>query len=37
MAQKAPGKAHRKGLALLQVADMFRDEDAAQAWVAERR
>ena len=34
---KAPGKAHRKGLALLQVADMFRDETAAKAWIAECR
>ncbi len=37
MAQKAPGKAHRKGLTLLQVADMFGDETAATQWVAERR
>ena len=26
MAQKAPGKAHRKGLTLFEVAEMFRDE-----------
>ena len=37
MAQKAPGKAHRKGLTLLQVADMFRDEEAAKTWIADRR
>ena len=37
MAQKAPGKAHRKGLTLLQVADMFRDEAEAEKWIAERR
>ena len=36
MAQKAPGKAHRKGLTLLQVADMFGDEAQAEAWIAER-
>ena len=37
MAQKGPGKAHRKGLTLLEVADLFRDEEAAVAWIAERR
>ena len=37
MAQKAPGKAHRKGLTLLQVADMFRDEESAMAWIEKRR
>ena len=37
MAQKAPGKAHRKGLTLLQVADMFRDEEAACAWLEKHR
>ena len=37
MPQKAPGKAHRKGLTLLQVAEMFRDEAKAEAWIAERR
>ena len=37
MASKGPGKAHRKGLTLLQIADMFRDEEAAIAWIAERR
>ena len=37
MAKKAPGKAHRKGLTLLQVADMFRDETGAEAWIAELR
>lgn len=37
MAQRAPGKSHRKGLTLLQVADMFRDEDAAKTWLAEAR
>ena len=33
MAQKAPGKAHRKGLTLLEVAGTFRDEDAARKWI----
>ena len=37
MAQKAPGKAHRKGLTLLQVADMFRNETDAEKWIAVRR
>ena len=32
-----PGKAHRKGLTLLEVADMFRDEDTAKAWIAQQR
>ena len=33
----APGKAHRKGLTLLEVADMFRDEDTARKWIADLR
>lgn len=37
MAQKVPGKAYRKGLTLLQIADMFRDEADAKAWIAEQR
>ena len=37
MAGKAPGKAYRKGLTLLQVADMFRDETAAITWLSELR
>ena len=37
MARKGPGKAHRKGLTLLQISDMFRDEEAAIAWIADRR
>ena len=36
MARKAPGRAHREGLTLLQVADMFRDEETARLWLAER-
>ena len=34
---KGPGKSFRKGLTLLQIADMFRDEEAAIAWIAARR
>ena len=37
MAQKAPGKAYRKGLTLLEVADMFCDEADAKAWIEEQR
>ena len=37
MTKKAPGKAHRKGLTLLEIADMFRDEDAARDWIAAQR
>ena len=37
MARKAPGKSHRKGLTLLEVADMFREEDAARTWLIEKR
>ena len=33
----APGKAHRKGLTLPEVADMFRDEDTARKWIADLR
>ena len=32
MAHKAPGKAHREGLTVVQLADMFPDEDTATAW-----
>ncbi len=37
MARKAPGKSHRKGLTFTEVADMFRDEDAAREWIADQR
>ncbi len=37
MAHKAPGKSHRKGLTLLQVADMFKDEETSKTWLAEQR
>ncbi len=32
MAQKAPGKANRIGISLLELAEMFPDEDAARRW-----
>ena len=32
MAQKAPGKAHREGITLMELADMFPDEDSARHW-----
>ncbi len=32
MARNAPGKAHREGLTLVQLMDMFPDEAAATAW-----
>ena len=37
MAQNAPGKHHRKGMTLLEVADMFGDEENAKTWIAEQR
>ena len=37
MVRKAPGKAHRKGLTFMEVADMFRDEDAAREWIEAQR
>ena len=37
MTRKAPGRSHRKGLTFMQVADMFRDEETARDWIAERR
>ena len=33
MTKNAPGRAHRKGLTVLEIADMFRDEDHAREWV----
>ena len=32
MAQKAPGKSHREGITIMQLADMFPDEAAAREW-----
>ena len=37
MAQKAPGKFHRKGLALNQLFLMFPDDATAERWFAEQR
>ena len=37
MAQKAPGKHYRKGMTLLEIAEIFGDEEKAKAWVAEQR
>ena len=33
---KAPGKAHRKGLTFLQVAEMFKDEESSLKWLEEQ-
>ena len=35
--KKAPGKSHRKGLALLDIANMFCNEQAAREWIAKQR
>ena len=32
MTHKAPGKAHREGITLIQLARMFPDEEAARQW-----
>ncbi len=32
MARKAPGKAHRKGITLIEIMAMFPDEDSARLW-----
>ena len=37
MAHSAPGKHYRKGMTLLEVADMFGDEEKARTWIAEQR
>lgn len=37
MTQKAPGKSYRKGLSLLQVAEMFSDENKAREWLEAKR
>ena len=37
MAQKAPGKSHRKGLTLAALFRMFPDDAAAEKWFAEQR
>jgi len=37
MTQKAPGKSHRKGLTLIQIAEMFGTESAARDWIERLR
>ena len=37
MAHKAPGKAHRAGISVRALFQMFPDDDAAQAWLEEQR
>ena len=32
MAQEAPGKAHREGISLIELTDLFPDDKAAQVW-----
>ena len=33
MAHKSPGKAHRKGISLMELYEMFPDEDSARTWM----
>ncbi len=37
MAQNAPGKAYRVALSLMELAEMFPDDEAAEKWIAEVR
>ena len=37
MAQKAPGKAHRKGISLIEITAMFPTDEAAEKWIAAQR
>ena len=37
MAQNAPGKHYREGISLVELMDMFPDEDAAHDWFVDRR
>lgn len=37
MAQKAPGKAYREGISMLEIMDMFPDDDTARKWIEEAR
>ena len=37
MAKKAPGKAHREGITLLEVASMFSDDEKALTWLESQR
>ena len=34
MASKAPGKAHRKGISLIEITTMFPTDEAAEKWIA---
>ena len=36
MTHAAPGKAHREGISLMQLADLFPTEDAAREWFESR-
>ena len=37
MAQKGPGRVHRKGLTVIQLLDMFPDDASAERWLEEQR
>ena len=37
MSQKAPGKAYRKGLSLIEITRMFPDDATAERWIIETR
>ena len=37
MAKKAPGKAHREGISLIELFERFPDDASAEAWFEERR
>ena len=37
MARKAPGKAHRKGISLIEITAMFPTDEAAEKWIAAQR
>ena len=37
MAQKAPGKSGRKGISLVQITNMFPNDEAAEKWITEQR
>ena len=36
MAPKVPGKSHRKGITLMELADLFPDEESALKWFEDR-
>ncbi len=35
--QKAPGRAHRQGLSMMEIGDMFPDNETAEQWIASIR